>query len=189
MRKILIAMLASLAAACATPTLGPPVVDESGGSRMLGPLRTSFSAADYAWAAARGRNSVTGSAVLRTRGGEPRTCAGLTAKLYPAGAYTDEVMGQMYGGADRGLYDGRATWTPPGPVPAWAAAARQSACDGQGYFLFDGVPDGAWYVVAEVTWDVPSGGAGVPFNGQGGWLMQKITLAGGETKRVVLVIG
>jgi len=46
-------------------------------------------------------------------------------------------------------------------------------------FEFGFVSDGDFYVVTEVTWmawDIP----------QGGYLMQRVTLAGGETKKVVL---
>jgi len=42
--------------------------------------RTSFNPEEVAWSTRPGNNTVTGFAVLRTVGGEARTCAGLQAR-------------------------------------------------------------------------------------------------------------
>jgi hypothetical protein len=49
-------------------------------------IETPFDPAAVAWAAREGDNRIEGTALLRTRGGEPRTCATLDVGLIPWGS-------------------------------------------------------------------------------------------------------
>jgi hypothetical protein len=142
-----------------------------------------WSEQDVAWSAGDGRNAVTGTALLRTRGGEPRTCAGLEVSLVPKSPYADDRIARIYGNNESGyqtLY--RYPKLEPAP-PGYKAAARSTRCDGQGYFSFDAIPDGTYYVVSVVTWEA-AGRYGM--QAQGGSLMARVAVSGGQTKRVVL---
>jgi hypothetical protein len=59
---------------------------------------------------------------------------------------------------------------------------RQTTCDAQGYFAFDHVPDGSFYVAAEVVWKAN----GNSFIYEGGALMKPVTLKGGESTKLTL---
>jgi hypothetical protein len=66
----------------------------------------------------------------------------------------------------------------------YAVAAETTRCDGQGYFVFRNVPDGTYYVTANIFWRTP----GSPFPGD--WLerelMQRVEVAGGQAREVHL---
>lgn len=91
MRKTWLAtfVAASALSACATT---PPVT-----------LNSTYNSEEVAWAQAQGNNVITGSAVLRTVGGDVKTCAGLKAMLVPAGTYSSELMEKMFGSTTSGI--------------------------------------------------------------------------------------
>jgi hypothetical protein len=144
-------------------------------------LSSSFDPSEVAWSEAKGNNSIEGNAVLRTVGGEVRTCAGFTAQLVPRSRYADERAIAIYGSIERGI--GRNVKF-ESTDPRYEAAIRTTTCDAQGNFSFEDLPDGEYYVAALVTWGVPMGYGMV--SRQGGWLMQRVSVNGGEHKRMVL---
>lgn len=132
------------------------------------------------WSAARGDNVIEGSALLRTRGGEVRTCAALEAAIIPVSVYAKERMIHLYGNAHGGY---RPVWHQvrfEPDVNAFYRTVRTTKCDAQGEFSFEGLPDGDWFVMATVVWEAPGAGA------QGGSLMVRVKLRGGETQKVLL---
>jgi len=162
------------------------------GLSLLGGCATvsvAFDPAEVAWSKMPGKNTIEGSAALRTRGGEVRTCAGGAAQLIPSSAYADERVRLTYGDNQRGFHStttGSFEVLSRPPVaddkytPTYQASMRNANCDAQGAFSFSSIPDGTWYVTVKVEWEVAS-------QTQGGWLMQKVELKGGETKKLVLV--
>jgi hypothetical protein len=147
-------------------------------------LASSMNAAEMAWARGEGANTVTGFAILRTVGGEARTCAGLTAQLIPDSVYARERMAAIFGNTVKGTRAsnrGAVKFTTSGD-PLYLSLVRTTRCDGQGAFTFERVPDGVWYVTTSVTWksDPTS-----PLN-EGGSMMQRVELRGGQTTRVTL---
>jgi hypothetical protein len=161
----------------------------SAGVRQPEPVRlqTPFDAAAVVWASERGENRIEGTALLRTVGGEPKTCAALQVTLVPWSRYSGERIAHLYGSTRSG-YNAR---PPQGRMIRWEnddaafyETVRSTACDSAGRFVFDSLPDGEWIVEAIVIWDVPY----VNFRGgpQGGTLMQRVKVEGGQTANVVL---
>lgn len=146
-------------------------------------LETPFEASATAWADQPGDGLVEGSALLRTRGGEVRTCAALDAALIPASDHARERMARLYGSVRGGFNPaGRAGRHPrfePDPS-GFYRTVRTTKCDAQGRFEFEGIADGEWYVEAIVTWEAP--GAGL----QGGSLMRIVQVESGKPTKVVL---
>jgi hypothetical protein len=106
-----------------------------------------------AWAQGDGRNTVTGFAVLRTVGGEARTCAGLQAILIPDSPYARERMTAIFGNIAKGTRESmRGPVKFRGDDPLYVSLLRTTRCDGQGTFTFERVPDGAWYATTSVEW-------------------------------------
>jgi hypothetical protein len=147
-------------------------------------LTSTFNAAEVAWSQRQGTNTIHGSAVLRTVGGDAKTCAGLDANLVPMSAYANERMAAMFGaGTAVGILRANSELRFSSTDPAYVSTARKTVCDPQGYFVFEKVPDGEYFLTAFVTWGVP----GRYFTRQeGGVLMQRITVHGSETKTIVL---
>lgn len=133
------------------------------------------------WSKARGPNTIKANALLRTRGGEVRTCAGLPAKLVPfSGGSQDFVVREF--GSDQGGLKSSAKWSASNLDPY----IRDTICNAQGDFSFENLPDGKYYVVAVVTWEAPSGGQYSYMQQQGGTLARLVEVSGGETKSVVV---
>lgn len=150
-------------------------------------LETPFQPDAVAWAQESGENRIEGTALLRTRGGEPRTCAALQVTLVPWSKYSGERIARLYGSLQSGFnerppYGRMIRWE--NDNEAFYATVRATRCDAEGRFEFDSLPDGEWFVEALVTWEVPR----VNFVGgpQGGTLMQRVKLEGGRTEKVVL---
>ena len=106
-----------------------------------------------------GKNTVKGFAVLRTVGGEARTCAGLEAALTPPSQYADERMQLLFGGTAKGARPLSYAAMTGQPIIAQAdlkylSLSHNARCDGQGNFQFDNVGDGDWYLTTTVAWQV-----------------------------------
>lgn len=151
-------------------------------------LTEAYDPAAFAWSERPGRGRIEGSALMRTMGGEARTCAATSVDLLPATPYTEERVRILYGTGDRGYRPLRAPmlqFIPETPTEEQLADrhGRQAFCDAQGEFEFDDLPAGSYFVIAEVVWGAPS------VNGliaEGGVLMQRVGLDPGQTERVVL---
>jgi len=144
------------------------------GSAPRAKLDMPFDQARAAELMAPGTNTIKGSALLRQRGGGIVTCAGREVNLVPATEYAKKRMAMIFGSSpiSSGLYF---EYTPP----AYFVFSRTATCNAQGFFTFDKLADGEFFVTTSVTWETS-------YSTQGGWLMTRFTLAGGETKEVVL---
>lgn len=165
-RACLIAIVAFLAgcAAPATPTVN---------------LGAPFDAADARRLLVPGVNTIRGSAFLRQQGGGVVTCAGSDVSLVPATAYAKRIYQALYG-TDQGQarHKGeRFTVTPQSDE--FGQLVKKTQCDAQGYFTFDRVADGDFFVETTVAWMV----AGVK---NGGPIMRRVTVAGGSTAAIVI---
>ncbi|MDR2892422.1 MAG: hypothetical protein LBV80_04985 [Deltaproteobacteria bacterium] len=128
-----------------------------------------------------GKNTLAGSAMLKTRGGDVKTCAGEYVSLYPYTDYHESIFTQVYGNPNDGYRNVYAPTMDMSLISIGFMQYRQrTMCDPQGYFRFENVSDGDFYLVTRVIWEVPSNGM------QGGELIQKVTLSGGEVKNTVI---
>jgi len=96
----------------------------------------AFNPAEVAWATRPGTNTVQGFAVLRTVGGEARTCAGLEMRLIPDSSYARERMMSLYGNlsvGSRPIGGSRFGVTDSD----YLATSKSARCDGQGNFTFE----------------------------------------------------
>lgn len=145
-------------------------------------LTTTFNAESVAWFNSTGTGSINGQAFFQTRGGQPRTCAGLEVGLFPRSTYGDERLTAIYGTTKSGYVPALATrvqFTPDDPN--YSNTHKSTVCDAQGNFTFTGLPAGEYFIISTITWTVPGG-----YLPEGGALMQSVSLSDGESKRVIL---
>lgn len=142
-RHLAAAALLTLAAGCA-PSLGPPAPGRMGPDMDAG----AFSAADFAWSQAPGRNTIAGR--LAYHQGQMRfTCAGASVILTPETPWSRRRMAVLYGSADRAAQSAEAVRarTPQAPVGDSSAFIKRTTCDPTDRFSFSGLPNGAWFVI------------------------------------------
>jgi hypothetical protein len=142
-----------------------------------------FDAKAVAWSKKPGTNRIAGTAEL-TAQGKTRTCAGLEVRLVPDARYTRERVALLYGTATEGFVDAdraRRVQERPGAVvePAYARSHKVATCDAKGRFSFAQLADGTYYVLAPVVWRKANAQTT-----DGGFLMQRVNVKGGETKRL-----
>jgi hypothetical protein len=130
-----------------------------------------------------GRNTIRGSAMLRQQGGGVVTCAGTEVRLVPVTAYASERMMAFYGSTDRAPAISRIqkiiVESPHADAEAWNRLQRMTLCNPQGFFAFDRVADGQFFILASVDWVVAG-------ENQGRALMQRVAVKGGETVEPVV---
>lgn len=145
-------------------------------------LSAPFDLQSTTWFKAKGTASVTGQAFIQTRGGQPRTCAGLEVNLVPKSKYADERLVAMYNSTESGFRSAKAprlAFTPESPM--YSERLKKSVCDAQGNFVFSDLPAGDYFVVTTLVWSVPGG-----YLPEGGAMFKAFSLAAGESKRVIL---
>jgi hypothetical protein len=170
MRFVPLLMVLALAG-CATPrapgvyTVTAPF-DASQAEQMLGA----------------GTGTVKGRALFRESGGGVVTCAGNEASLVPATAYAAERMKALYLSEERGsnLFGPRVRAPMFAPDPAdYHRLMRKTRCDAQGYFSFDNVAEGDYFVTT-TAWS--QAGSSL----QGGNLMKRVRVQPNATIEFVL---
>ena len=157
-------------AACAQAT--PPLYNTT----------ATFDPAEVAWAEGEGTSSISGSSVIRTVGGEIRTCAGNKVLLIPSSSYAQERMNLIYGNLDKGYNQVGAEFETDDPNAS--TGVRSQVCDSQGNFYFKNLPNGEFFVVSSIFWQIPSGQ--YSYKTHGGYLMERVVLDDNENARVVL---
>ena len=127
-----------------------------------------------------GINIVEGSALIRQQDGDVVTCAGLPVLLVPKTAYSEERMYALYGNTVKGFMSVDQTEIAFMPDhPGYSQHIKSVLCDAQGYFKFDDVADGDFYLVSKIVWQAGK-------HPQGGSLMQAVGVRAGQTEKVVL---
>ncbi|CUB04086.1 hypothetical protein [Marinomonas fungiae] len=129
-----------------------------------------------------GTNTITGNAFLRQRGGGVVTCAGENITLYPVTDYSSERMQYLYGSTKHGYNSAASLNTRlidfSSTPDSYFTMTRSTICDSDGRFKLTEVPDGEYFVTATVLWVVK--------NTQGGYLMEKVSVSGGEIKDLII---
>lgn len=137
---------------------------------------------------ANGTNLIKGSALLRQANGAVQTCAGFEVHLVPVTAYSAERVEALYGNSNRGLhvYNNRQTIKFIPDSESYSANARVTRCNPQGFFSFDKVKDGEYFVSTTILWQIMDGVVSSNHVYTGGSLMQKVSIKDGETVEIVL---
>ena len=156
-RQILIILATLSLAACAEGPAGlgggPSPVDLT-----TAPGPTAFDARDFAWSTATGTGAISGTLTFR-RGEARYTCQGSDVLLTPETAWSRRRMLILYGSANAAAAP---AWvvrarTPSAGVGDYARFVRRTTCNAANHFTFQGLPDGAWFVI---TVGKPDGASG-----------------------------
>ncbi|QBC44438.1 hypothetical protein [Iodobacter fluviatilis] len=130
-----------------------------------------------------GKNTIKGSALIRQQAGGIVTCAGMKVTLLPATDYSTERMASIYGNSEQGynsagLYGKRINFenTPP----EYYQLTKNTQCDAQGFFKFENIANGAFFIHTTITWKVND------YLNEGGSIMKRVAVSNGEVKEVVL---
>ncbi|MDU4465519.1 hypothetical protein [Haemophilus parahaemolyticus] len=127
-----------------------------------------------------GSSRIEGNAFLRQNGGGVVTCAGQEVTLIPFTEYANEKLKVSYLSEDKGYQDWvYGNYKFNNEDPNYVKYMKTAVCDSQGKFTFDKLSAGTYFVVTAVKWQVG-------YYLQGGSLMQKVTLAKGDTKNIVM---
>jgi hypothetical protein len=105
-------------------------------------MRSTVDEAELAPYLGRGSGTIEGQAVVGRGNGETETCRGTGVLAVPAIDYVREGY--------EAARDGYVVENPPNPL--LRDVVRKADCDRDGYFTFDGLPDGEWFVSTEITW-------------------------------------
>lgn len=170
--KVLVALPLFLLAGCAVPPK-PPIS-----------LQNTFDVEQAKALLLKGTNTVKGSALIRQRNGGVVTCAGYTVWLTPYTAYAAERIKHFYGNHSKGYVNFTDMPTFVTTHPQYFSLGKEAKCNAQGFFEFKDIADGDFFVTAEVSWQVPINQYRSEW--QGGFLMQQVTVGGGEIKELVL---
>lgn len=146
------------------------------GCTLLPSSRTAtFNEAEYAPYAGEGPSSISGEAFVRTADGLSAKCAGCTVFLTPATHYSTEwferhvIDGQRLAQGDPRSYKYR----------------RETTGDSEGFFAFNTLPAGDYYITCQVTWQIP--GKSGKTTGAWAYSKGKVHLEAGEHKKVTLM--
>jgi hypothetical protein len=141
---------------------------------------------EFAWSQASGPNAIEGRGVWRDQG-RRFTCAGHSVALMPETTYTRRRIAEIYGSNVHALHqvtEVKARSEAAGPGRDLSAYVRNVPCEADGRFVFAGLPDGAWYVIARGA--AVAGGAGQgPMEGE--VALRRVEKVGGGTAQVRLV--
>ena len=140
-------------------------------------ITAPFDAAQAQTLLAPGKNTITGSALIKRNDGVAVTCAGSEVYLTPATAYATQRITAIYGNSERGRAINRVSFD--NNDPAYLTFTRKTTCNAQGFFTFRDVADGDFFVSTSVEWTVG-------YSPQGGKLMQRVRAIGGKTEEIVL---
>lgn len=146
----------------------------------------------------RGKNKLIVNGFLRTNNGEVKTCAAMTVYLKPLTARNEEIAQKVFGNIEGGiiLYDS-VTGDNTSPYSGIEGEEellklpnynRTETCNSDARATFNNVADGTYYVAADIVWQVHR----VDWLGtqrvaaEGGSIMRRVAVRGGETKEVIL---
>jgi hypothetical protein len=127
-----------------------------------------------------GKNTIRGSALMRQNNGATVTCAGNEVNLTPATLYALERMLVIYGSAEKGVRLAIGAPKLEDANPRYLSLSKKTVCDAQGFFRFQNVGDGDFFVTTTVAWRTN------PYFIEGGSLMQRVEIKGGKEVEIVL---
>jgi hypothetical protein len=163
MKTLLLVLLFALSGCAARMVTIAEPFDEQQARAMLAP----------------GTNTITGSALMRQEGGGIVTCAGNEVFLIPATEYAKNRFHVIYG-TGKVLPVNRQRIEFPATPAAYLSTVRTTRCNAQGFFKFDNLRDGDFFVQTSVVWKAGA------YLMQGGGLMERVVLRGGQTTDITM---
>ena len=174
------AALAVLMAACATPPAPPPPAPPRAPPPPPPPPPTPLE--EFGWSQRPGNNTLVGVVNYRPAASQTWSCAGQAIALTPETSYSRGRMISLYGSAEQALHSVADVRTRSAANPGldYSEFVRSTTCDTQDTFTFQGLPDGAYHIIARVRQTRPA------TSGEGMVIMQRVELKGGQVLRVTL---
>jgi len=160
---------APTAGAAPRPAPAPSPTQSAGGDE-------SFKKADFAWSAAAGKGEIEGQLVFK-QGNVAFSCVDLGVALTPETPWVRRRMQILYNSADRAALpaDEVRARTPPERNQDYTSYVKRATCDAAGHFAFNGLADGAWYVITVARPVAPATGAGIA-------IMRRVQVKGAKVK-------
>lgn len=147
------------------------------GCQTVQPItRMPFPEAEYRALPRTGTGRIQGQAFLKTMGGHVKTAAGNDVLLNPVTSYSEQW---------HLAYRHNQPLEPRESDSRVKPYTRTTVADGEGRFEFTHVPAGEYFLVTTVAWYAPTGYRG-GLRSQGGLIVDRIVVAEGETKKVIL---
>ncbi len=109
-------------------------------------IKTPFRPEDWKLASETGNCRLEGQAILKTKDGDVKTCAGEEVILMPYNSYTEE----LYNVGKQGGFSGASNFE-----PSIKNYLKVTTCDIDGDFEFDNLPNGKWLLYTQVVWQIP----------------------------------
>lgn len=181
--RLTLATLALLTlSACASmgPSLGPPPPPPPPRGAGGPPSAAVFRQQDFSWSAVPGKGRIDGRLSFRN-GAQRYVCAGASVILTPETLWTRRRMTILYtsaNGAAMPVAEVRAR-TPSAPSGDYSAFVRRTTCDAGDRFSFQGLANGAWFVILVAK---PAGGGGAPDMA----IMRRVEVRGGRATAIEL---
>jgi hypothetical protein len=124
------------------PPAAPPVAAAAPGIVIAAP----FKADEFAWSVKPGAARILGLTA------KDASCAGKAVALTPATPYSRERIRALYGSVDYAVLPMAAVRakTIVNDNPAMRGYVRAARCDAKGAFVFDKLPAGPYFIIAEV---------------------------------------
>lgn len=137
--------------------------------------RIPFPIDEYQSLNKKGTGVIKGQAFLKTRGGTVKTAAGNKVLLNPVTSYSRQwyIEGFLQ---DHPLEN---------PDPRYNQYIYETTADADGRFEFINIPQGEYYLVTHVFWEVASISTSSLLT-QGGYIVQKIIVKNDQTYKVIL---
>ena len=137
---------------------------------------STYNPNEVLWSKLDGDSSVSGSAFIRQKGGGIVSCAGFEVGLFPQSSYADERLSYIYSNLNKGFNINRSI---DSSDHRYLDDSRKTICGVDGKFKFTNLPNGVYYIVTKVAWQVG-------YSNQGASLFQKVDLTSGGNLEVVL---
>jgi hypothetical protein len=141
-----VAMLAL--AACATDGNAPAPGPKAAAGAAAAPAAAAFKTTDFAWSTAAGKGRIDGQLTYGQKGAV-FTCAGSDVVLTPETPWVRTRMTILYMSADKAALPAVQVRqrTPPERSQDYSNFVKRTKCDAANKFSFQGLPDGAWFVI------------------------------------------
>ncbi len=178
-RTVRLALASSLllaVAACETAAPPPPPPPPGNAGP---PSANVFRPADFSWSAVPGKGRIDGKLTFRN-GQVTYSCAGAGVILTPETLWTRRRMTILYNSPNAAALpaDEVCARTPSAPNGDYSAFVRRTTCDANNRFNFQGLANGAWFVITVAK---PIGG-GVPDMA----IMRRVEIRAGKAVNVEL---